>query len=69
LSESDSAPQGTSVDVKRTHPVSVWNTLRSAGVGTAMVFRAGGTRTVAINNPTTSPATSQRSAIILVASR
>lgn len=65
LSESASATQGTSVAENRTQPVSVWYILLSEGDGTLICLRVGGTRTVAINNPITNPAATQRSSIII----
>jgi hypothetical protein len=43
----------------------VWYTLVSDGDGTAICFRLGGTSTVAINRPNTSPPANQGSSIIV----
>jgi len=57
--ESGSSVQGTSIDSKRTHPLSVVYTLESCGCGSVDCFRVGGIRIVEINIPMITPATTQ----------
>ena len=63
-----SSEHGTSSDVKRTHPLSVRNTVLSPGVGSCLSLRFGGTKIDTTNRPVRIPTNAQNRSIIYVIS-